>query len=154
MAYNLLKGKRGIITGALDENSIAWKVAQKVHQQGGTFVLSNAPVALRLGAINKLAEELKETMAMCGAFSLHSLSAFGLPTCFFNTGDLSFVCQFTEADTADSIFSQIRMRTSADSAAAIFSCGEFRLALLFDFHRCLCHDFPPLFCKRHIELFQ
>ena len=81
-------------------------------------------------------------------------TAFGLPAGFLNSRDLSFVCQFTEADTADSIFSQIRMRTSADSAAAIFSCGEFRLALLFDFHRCLCHDFPPLFCKRHIELFQ
>ena len=70
----------------------------------------------------------------CGAFSLHSLSAFGLPTCFFNTGDLSFVCQFTEADTADSIFSQISVRTSADPAAAVLSCREFRLALLFDFH--------------------
>ena len=43
MAYNLLKGKRGIITGALDENSIAWKVAQKCHEEGATFTLTNAP---------------------------------------------------------------------------------------------------------------
>jgi enoyl-[acyl-carrier protein] reductase I len=50
----LLEGKRGIIFGALDENSIAWKVALKVHEQGGRFVLTNAPVALRLGEINKL----------------------------------------------------------------------------------------------------
>lgn len=51
----LLEGKIGIITGALDENSIAWKVAEKVFEQGGKFVLSNAPVALRMGKINELA---------------------------------------------------------------------------------------------------
>ncbi len=51
----LLKGKIGIITGALDENSIAWKVAEKVYEHGGKFILSNAPVAMRLGKINELA---------------------------------------------------------------------------------------------------
>lgn len=56
MAYNLLKGKRGIITGALDENSIAWKVALKAHEEGATFTLTNAPIAMRMGEINKLAE--------------------------------------------------------------------------------------------------
>lgn len=55
--YNLLKGKRGIITGALDSNSIAWKVAKRAHEEGATFTLSNAPVAMRLGAINQLAQE-------------------------------------------------------------------------------------------------
>lgn len=53
---NLLKGKKGIIFGALDENSIAWKVALKAKEQGAEFILSNAPVALRLGRINELAE--------------------------------------------------------------------------------------------------
>jgi len=57
MSYNLLKGKRGIIFGALDENSIAWKVAEKVQEEGGVFTLTNAPVALRLGTINRLAEK-------------------------------------------------------------------------------------------------
>src|SRR5579862_1790458 len=57
MSNNLLHGKRGIIFGALDENSIAWKVALKAHEQGGKFVLTNAPVALRMGEINKLAEK-------------------------------------------------------------------------------------------------
>jgi enoyl-[acyl-carrier protein] reductase I len=57
MAYNLLKGKRGIITGALDENSIAWQVALKAHEEGATFVLTNAPIAMRMGEINKLAEK-------------------------------------------------------------------------------------------------
>ncbi|HZX73402.1 MAG TPA: enoyl-ACP reductase, partial [Cyclobacteriaceae bacterium] len=42
MGYNLLKGKRGIITGALDENSIAWKVALRAHEEGASFVLTNA----------------------------------------------------------------------------------------------------------------
>ncbi|MEY4456323.1 MAG: hypothetical protein RLY15_587, partial [Bacteroidota bacterium] len=55
MAYNLLKGKRGIITGALDSNSIAWKVAEKAHEEGATFVLTNAPIAMRMGEINGLA---------------------------------------------------------------------------------------------------
>lgn len=57
MSYNLLKGKKGIIFGALDENSIAWKTAQKVHEEGGTFVLTNAPIAMRMGQINSLAEQ-------------------------------------------------------------------------------------------------
>ncbi len=58
MAYNLLKGKKGIIFGALDENSIAWKTAQHCHAEGAQLVLTNAPIALRMGAINKLAEEV------------------------------------------------------------------------------------------------
>jgi enoyl-[acyl-carrier protein] reductase I len=57
MAYNLLKGKKGIIFGALDEKSIAWKTAQKCYAEGAEIVLTNAPVALRMGAINQLAAE-------------------------------------------------------------------------------------------------
>lgn len=56
MTYNLLKGKRGIISGALDEKSIAWKIALKAKEEGATFTLTNAPVAMRMGEINKLAE--------------------------------------------------------------------------------------------------
>ncbi|MEN9339869.1 MAG: hypothetical protein RIQ62_1181 [Bacteroidota bacterium] len=59
MVYNLLKGKRGIIFGALDEKSMAWQVALKCHEEGATFTLSNAPIALRMGKINELA-------ALCG----------------------------------------------------------------------------------------
>lgn len=54
MSNNLLKGKKGIIFGALDENSIAWKTALKCYEQGAQLVLTNAPVALRMGEINKL----------------------------------------------------------------------------------------------------
>jgi enoyl-[acyl-carrier protein] reductase I len=56
MSHNLLKGKRGIITGALDSNSIAWKVAERAHAQGAVFTLTNAPVAMRMGEIKKLAD--------------------------------------------------------------------------------------------------
>lgn len=59
MSYNLLKGKKGIIFGALDEKSIAWKAALRAHEEGAQLVLTNAPVALRMGEINKLAEAVK-----------------------------------------------------------------------------------------------
>ncbi|MEO8583901.1 MAG: SDR family oxidoreductase, partial [Flavitalea sp.] len=59
MSYNLLKGKKGIIFGALDEKSIAWKTAIRCYEEGAELVLSNAPVALRMGEINKLAELVK-----------------------------------------------------------------------------------------------
>lgn len=55
MSNELLKGKKGIIFGALDSNSIAWHVAERCHEQGATFTLTNAPIALRMGAINELA---------------------------------------------------------------------------------------------------
>ena len=56
MAYNLLQGKKGIIFGALDEKSIAWKTALRCVEEGAQIVLTNAPIALRMGEINKLAE--------------------------------------------------------------------------------------------------
>ncbi|MES2777690.1 MAG: SDR family oxidoreductase [Bacteroidota bacterium] len=57
MSNNLLQGKKGIIFGALNDQSIAWKTAQACFAQGAQIVLSNAPIALRMGEINKLAEE-------------------------------------------------------------------------------------------------
>lgn len=59
MSLQLLKGKRGIIFGALDENSIAWKVAEKAHEHGASLVLTNAPIALRKGDIFRLGQKLK-----------------------------------------------------------------------------------------------
>ena len=59
MSNNLLKGKKGIIFGALDEKSIAWKTAMQCYDQGAQIVLTNAPVALRMGEINKLSEAIK-----------------------------------------------------------------------------------------------
>jgi enoyl-[acyl-carrier protein] reductase I len=71
--YNLLKGKRGIIFGALDENSIAWKTAERVHQEGGKFVLTNAPIAMRMGTIKQLAEKTGATIIPADATSIEDL---------------------------------------------------------------------------------
>ncbi|NOR87629.1 MAG: SDR family oxidoreductase [Bacteroidales bacterium] len=57
MAYNLLKGKKGIIFGALNEMSIAWKVAEKSYEEGAEFILTNTPVSMRLGTVDVLAEK-------------------------------------------------------------------------------------------------
>ncbi|NPD45221.1 MULTISPECIES: enoyl-ACP reductase [unclassified Lentimicrobium] len=57
MAYNLLKGKKGIIFGALNDMSIAWKVAEKAYDEGAEFILTNTPVSMRLGSVDKLAEK-------------------------------------------------------------------------------------------------
>ena len=59
----LLKGKKGIISGALDENSIAWKVAERCFEEGAKFTLTNAPIALRMGKINELSEKQLEYAA-------------------------------------------------------------------------------------------
>ncbi|MFD2552141.1 enoyl-ACP reductase [Bizionia sediminis] len=73
MSHNLLKGKRGIIFGALDENSIAWKTAERVHEEGGTFVLTNAPVAMRMGQIKELAEKTGSQIIPADATSIEDL---------------------------------------------------------------------------------
>ena len=65
MSNNLLKGKKGIISGALDSNSIAWKVAEKCVEQGAEIVLTNAPIAMRMGAISELSERLNAPIIPC-----------------------------------------------------------------------------------------
>ncbi len=71
--YNLLKGKKGIIFGALDDKSIAWKTAERAHEEGAKFVLTNAPVALRLGTINELAEKTGSQVIPADATSIMDL---------------------------------------------------------------------------------
>ncbi len=61
----ILKGKKGIIFGALDTKSIAWKVAELAHAEGAEFILSNAPIALRMGAINELAAKTNSEVIGC-----------------------------------------------------------------------------------------
>lgn len=58
MSYGLLKGKKGIIFGALNEQSIAWKVAVKVVEEGATITLSNTAMAIRMGQVNELGKQL------------------------------------------------------------------------------------------------
>ena len=73
MAYNLLKGKKGIIFGALDNKSIAWKVAEQAHEEGAVFTLTNTPSALRFGEIDELAEKCNATVIPADATSIDDL---------------------------------------------------------------------------------
>ncbi|PBQ32104.1 enoyl-ACP reductase [Sphingobacteriaceae bacterium] len=91
MAYNLLKGKRGIITGALDENSIAWKVALRAHEEGATFVLTNAPIAMRMGEINKLAEQTGSKIIPADATSVEDLTKLYTESMEHLGGKIDFV---------------------------------------------------------------
>ena len=70
---NLLKGKKGIIFGALNSESIAWKVAEQCHQQGAQIVLTNAPMAMRLGEINALAEAINAPVVPADATSIEEI---------------------------------------------------------------------------------
>lgn len=91
MAYNLLKGKRGIITGALDANSIAWKVAEKAHEEGATFVLTNAPIAMRMGEIKALAEKTKSEIVPADATNVDELTTLYTKSQEILGGKIDFV---------------------------------------------------------------
>ncbi len=71
--YGLLKGKKGIIFGALNDQSIAWKVAERCHEEGAEFILSNAPIAMRMGEINALAEKTGSEVIGADATSMEDL---------------------------------------------------------------------------------
>jgi enoyl-[acyl-carrier protein] reductase I len=73
MAKNVLQGKKGIIFGALDQNSIAWKAAERIYDEGGVFTLSNALVAMRMGKINELGEKCKAVVIPADATSVEDL---------------------------------------------------------------------------------
>ncbi len=70
----ILKGKKGIIFGALNEMSIAWKVAERAHEEGAEFVLTNAPIAMRMGEINTLAEKTNSQIIPADATSVEDLT--------------------------------------------------------------------------------
>ncbi len=74
MAKQLLEGKKGIIFGALDESSIAWKVAEQAKEEGADIILTNAPVALRMGGIKELAERLQAPLVPADATSVEDLN--------------------------------------------------------------------------------
>ena len=73
MSHNLLKGKRGIIFGALNDMSIAWKVAEKAVEEGATITLSNTPIAVRMGQVDALAEKLHAEVIPADATSVEDL---------------------------------------------------------------------------------
>ena len=73
MGNNILKGKKGIIFGALDNSSIAWKTAERVYDEGGKFILTNAPVSIRMGSINELAKKTNSDVIPADATNLTDL---------------------------------------------------------------------------------
>ncbi|MCW8898881.1 MAG: SDR family oxidoreductase [Flavobacteriales bacterium] len=73
MSNNLLKGKKGIIFGALNEHSIAWKVAERAHEEGAEFILTNAPVAIRMGELDELAKKTNSDVIPADATSIEDL---------------------------------------------------------------------------------
>jgi enoyl-[acyl-carrier protein] reductase I len=91
MANNLLQGKRGIITGALDENSIAWKVAEKAHAQGAKIVLTNAPIALRMGKINELAAKTNSKVIPADATNVDEINKMLSESQEFLGGKIDFI---------------------------------------------------------------
>ncbi|MCH7590067.1 SDR family oxidoreductase, partial [PVC group bacterium] len=84
-------GKKGIISGALDETSIAWKIAELAVEEGAEIVLTNAPIAMRLGVINKLAEKCKAEIIPADATSMEDLDNLFNKSTEILGGKLDFV---------------------------------------------------------------
>ena len=91
MSNDLLKGKRGIIFGALNKDSIAWKTAVQAHKDGAKFVLTNAPIALRMGEINELAEQCGAEIIPADATSIEDLTNLFEKSMEILGGKLDFV---------------------------------------------------------------
>ncbi len=91
MTYNLLQGKKGIIFGALDENSIAWKTAERIYEEGGRFVLTNAPIAMRMGRIKELAEKTQSEIIPADATQVEDLNQLVTQSVEILGGKLDFV---------------------------------------------------------------
>ncbi len=91
MAYNLLKGKKGIIFGALNSQSIAWKVAERAHAEGAQMVLTNTPIAIRMGELDELAESTGSLMIPADATSVKDLENLFAKTMEAFDGKIDFV---------------------------------------------------------------
>jgi enoyl-[acyl-carrier protein] reductase I len=91
MITNLLEGKKGIIFGALNDKSIAWHVAEKAHAQGAHLVLTNAPVAIRMGTIGELAEKTGSEVISADATSMKDLEELFAKSLEHFDGKIDFV---------------------------------------------------------------
>lgn len=91
MAHNLLAGKRGVIFGALDERSIAWKVAERCVEEGAIITLTNAPVAMRFGQLNELAQKLNAEVIPADATNVDELENLFVKSQEVLGGKLDFV---------------------------------------------------------------
>ena len=91
MGNNLLKGKRGIIFGALNPDSIAWKVAERAHEEGATMTLTNVAVALRMGETQKLADKLNTKVIGADATNVEDLNNLFIKSMELLGGKIDFV---------------------------------------------------------------
>ncbi len=91
MSHNLLKGKKGIIFGALNPDSIAWKVAERAHEEGAIVILTNTPVALRMGETQKLAEKLNTVVIGADATNVDDLNNLFIQSMEILDGKFDFV---------------------------------------------------------------
>lgn len=91
MSHNLLKGKRGIIFGALNNMSIAWKVAEKAVEEGAIITLSNTPIAVRMGEVDELANKLNAQIIPADATSIEDLEAVFTKSAEILGGKIDFV---------------------------------------------------------------
>ena len=91
MSYNLLKGKKGIIFGALNELSIAWKVAEKAYEEGAVFTLTNTPIALRMGTLNELADKTKSVVIPADATSTTDVENIIIKSMEILNGKVDFI---------------------------------------------------------------
>lgn len=91
MSYNLLKGKKGIIFGALDHKSIAWKVAKMAYDEGAQFTLTNTNASIRFGEINQLAEECDSIVIPADATNIKDLTNLLEKSMEFLGGKVDFI---------------------------------------------------------------
>ncbi len=91
MSNNLLKGKKGIIFGALNPDSIAWKVAERAYEEGATLIITNTPVALRMGETNALAEKLNTVVIGADATNVDDLNNLFIQSMERLGGKIDFV---------------------------------------------------------------
>ncbi len=91
MSNNLLKGKKGIIFGALNPDSIAWKVAERAHEEGATLIITNTPVAVRMGETNALAKKLNTIVIGADATNVDDLNNLFIQSMDHLGGKIDFV---------------------------------------------------------------
>jgi len=91
MTHNLLKGKKGLIFGALNEQSIAWQVAEKAFEEGAEIVLTNAPFAMRLGNVDELAKKCNTVVIPADATKLEDIENLIVKTMEIFGGKFDFI---------------------------------------------------------------
>ncbi|MBL29838.1 MAG: enoyl-ACP reductase [Flavobacteriaceae bacterium] len=91
MSHKILEGKKGIVFGALDENSIAWKTAEAINDAGGKIILTNAPIAIRMGNIKELSEKIDCPIIPADATSVSDLENLVKKSVEHFNGKIDFV---------------------------------------------------------------